>query len=215
MHTPNRKLQGLEWNKRPWHYTILFILFSGRQTTCCDMRETRKIFFLNTTGRPKTLNIYPTEPIVILMKRRDLIKTFQTLFAWRCSAEATACWAHLTPRRSKAGGLLFPLEGELTNQSNAFSGSPRSVPLRFNHYPQISSSFSPQRLSLKIHLAAVCMSSWRMSSSKAGCEGRGDYLHWPRGDFWTPPPPLPSCLWCMWVAKGTLSHGGSVSVARP
>lgn len=46
--------------------------------------------FSHYCGWPKALHIYPTEPIVSLMKRRDLIKTFQTSFAWRCSAEATA-----------------------------------------------------------------------------------------------------------------------------
>lgn len=88
--------------------------------------------FSHSCRSPKALHIYPTEPIVSLMKRQDLIKTFQTLFACWCSAEAAARWAHLTPRQPEAGSLLVPLEGEPTNQSNAFSGGPRSMFPRFN-----------------------------------------------------------------------------------
>lgn len=190
IHTPSRKVPHPEWNIRPWSCWI----FSTEEKQHTVVWEKCWRFLLKTTERPKTLHIYPSEPIVIVIKRQDVIKTFQTLFAWQCSTEATAHWAHLTPRWSKAGCLLFPLEGELTNQSNAFSGRPHSVSLRFNHNPRHLPLCLPT-LVVKNSLAAVCISSWRMSPSKAGCEGSGDLLQGPRGDFSTS---YLARLWCMW-----------------
>lgn len=150
--------------------------------------------FSHYCGWPKALHIYPTEPIVSLMKRRDLIKTFQTSFAWRCSAEATARWAHLTPRRPKAGGLLFPLEGEPTNQTNAFGGGPRSVSLRFNHYLRLL-LLPPATLVVKNSLG--CCLYYLLKD--VALEGRlCGKRRLSAGARWGFMPPSLARLWCMW-----------------
>lgn len=110
---------------------------------------------------------HPMKPIVSLMNRQDLIKTFQTSFGPQCGAKRLPRRAQLTPRWSEAGGLLLPLKGEPTNHSNAFS---RGLSCRLC-YPL---SF-PLSLVVKNSLDAVCIASSRISLLMADCVGKGRF----------------------------------------
>lgn len=110
---------------------------------------------------------HPMKPIVSLMNRQDLIKTFQTSFGPQCGAKRLPRRAQLTPRWSEAAGLLLPLKGEPTNHSNAFS---RGLSCRLC-YPL---SF-PLSLVVKNSLDAVCIASSRMSLLMADCVGKGRF----------------------------------------
>lgn len=134
------------------------------------------------------------KPIVSLMNRQDLIKTFQTSFGPRCGAERLPRRAQLTPRWSEAGGLWLPLKGEPTNHSNAFSRGlscclcyPLSFPLLL------------ATLVVKNSLDAVCITSSRMSPLMADCVGKGSFRR-PEGIHGAPS-----------VCRGTL-HGFDVCV---
>lgn len=110
------------------------------------------------------------KPIVSLMNRQDLIKTFQTSFGPQRGAERLPHWAHLTPRWSEAGGLLLPLKGEPTNHCNAFS---RGLSCRLC-FP-LSFSLPLTMLIVKNSLDAVCIASSRMSPLMADCVGKGSF----------------------------------------
>lgn len=110
------------------------------------------------------------KPIVSLMNRQDLIKTFQTSFGPQCGAERLPHRAHLTPRWSEAGGLSLPLKGEPTNHCNAFS---RGLSRRLC-FP-LSVSLPLATLVVKNSLDAVCVASSRMSPLMANCVGKGSF----------------------------------------
>lgn len=110
------------------------------------------------------------KPIVSLMNRENLIKTFQTSFGPQRGAKRLPHRAHLTPRWSEAGGLLPSLKGELTNHCNAFS---RGLSRRLC-FP-LSSSLPLATLVVKNSLDTVCIASSRMSPLMADCVGKGSF----------------------------------------
>lgn len=115
------------------------------------------------------------KPIVSLMNRQDLIKTFQTSFGPRCGAERLPHRAHLTPRRSEAGVLLLPLKGEPQITVMHSAGVSLCFPLPFYPFPLPLATFV-----VKNSLDAVCIASSRMSPLKADCVRKGS-LHGPEG----------------------------------
>lgn len=120
----------------------------------------------------KKLNhgVLSMKPIVSLMNRQNLIKTFQTSFGPQCSVERLPRRAHLTPRWSEAGGLLPSLKGEPTNHCNAFSrGLSRLLWFPF------SFSLPLATLVVKNSLDTVCIASSRMSPLMANCVGKGSF----------------------------------------